>query len=539
MDFAEKRKFQGNYDTLTQTKRMNPSFEQSNSEKDLSSSVHASMDIPSAKVSQVIGKRGTAVQAIMEQSGCRVRVDPDVNQDPRRVYITGSPDGISKAMTLIQRILREGPSFLVPLSDIDTPKLVGDMITDDSDVVVPHAKVATLIGAKGIIVGEIMKRTGCKVHVLQDGVPDGEDRAVSFTGTPDQIAEAKKLVLSVIRDGPTALGTQSQGGNNSGVSGGLLVEERDIIPSQVGIVIGSRGSTLKEIMVKSGGCKIYVNQNFPEGSPHKIVYTGTRDQINLATYLVGLVCERGPQALEHVQTPVKSPSPDLILFQSQINRVMGPHGAIIHGIQSQHMVNITFEPILSTMGYPDPQSRVVVQGHVDGVKNALRTICAYLGISDNSNQSYMYGSHDGYQSHSYNPTGFSLGTDGSAGFLEPPVHLADGMSHQVAELKDSASQSILGKTSNMLPLISKKSGAKVQTPQPGQDSGKPVRPGFTRVHIVGSPSSVTLASQMIQEILINGTGKVHQMPDVPLTVPGNYNVFSQHPAASAPHVSRV
>jgi hypothetical protein len=50
--------------------------------------------------------------------------------------------------------------------------------------------------------------------------------------------------------------------------------EENIEPEKVGIVIGSKGSTIMEIMKKSGA-KVVINQEFPKGQPHRILYTGT------------------------------------------------------------------------------------------------------------------------------------------------------------------------------------------------------------------------------------------------------------------------
>ena len=49
--------------------------------------------------------------------------------------------------------------------------------------------------------------------------------------------------------------------------------EEDIEPEKVGIVIGSKGCIISEIMKKSGA-KMIINQEFPKGQPHKITYSG-------------------------------------------------------------------------------------------------------------------------------------------------------------------------------------------------------------------------------------------------------------------------
>lgn len=68
----------------------------------------------------------------------------------------------------------------------------------------PQSKVKLVIGAKGSIINEMMRRTGCKMCINQD-YPDGQPRKCQFVGTQDQIEEAKVLVAAVIVHGPNVL----------------------------------------------------------------------------------------------------------------------------------------------------------------------------------------------------------------------------------------------------------------------------------------------------------------------------------------------
>lgn len=73
-----------------------------------------SVEIPSAKAAQVIGKGGSAVKAMNERTSCRIRVDQDAYQQfTKKVMICGKTDGIVKAIELVLKIVRDGPDFLV------------------------------------------------------------------------------------------------------------------------------------------------------------------------------------------------------------------------------------------------------------------------------------------------------------------------------------------------------------------------------------------------------------------------------------------
>lgn len=54
-----------------------------------------------------------------------------------------------------------------------------------------------------------------------------------------------------------------------------ITVEDDVETDKVGGIIGSKGSTIGEIIKKSG-CKVNINQDFPKGMPHKIIYVGKK-----------------------------------------------------------------------------------------------------------------------------------------------------------------------------------------------------------------------------------------------------------------------
>ena len=47
---------------------------------------------------------------------------------------------------------------------------------------IAHTKVGIVIGTKGSIIGEMMKKTGTKIVINQDGLPEGQPRDIVFTG---------------------------------------------------------------------------------------------------------------------------------------------------------------------------------------------------------------------------------------------------------------------------------------------------------------------------------------------------------------------
>jgi len=66
------------------------------------------------------------------------------------------------------------------------------------------AKVGAVIGAKGVIINEIMKRSGAKIIVNQD-FPGGAPQRVVIQGNTKQLTDARPLLAAVIAEGPHAL----------------------------------------------------------------------------------------------------------------------------------------------------------------------------------------------------------------------------------------------------------------------------------------------------------------------------------------------
>lgn len=97
---------------------------------------------------------------------------------------------------------------------------------------------------------------------------------------------AKKLIALVMRDGPTALHM---------LHGPVVSQTIDCPQQVVGRVIGASGATIRDLQTRCG-CRIQIDQNFPEGHPRKITFTGTPDAVAMGIYMVQQVMEHGPSA---------------------------------------------------------------------------------------------------------------------------------------------------------------------------------------------------------------------------------------------------
>jgi far upstream element-binding protein len=425
------------------------------------------MECPHSKVGVVIGSRGVIIQEIMNRTNCKIVVMQDGLPDgqPRVVVITGYPQQIPLAKQLINSVIADGPSAIQSAGvEFDPTEPV-----ETQEMMCPAEKVGLVIGSRGIIVQDIMRRTGCKITVNQN-FPEGEPRIVVITGPPQNIDFAKSLVSLVISNGPAALNQSSLAINLPG----YVTEEMECPHERVGIVIGARGTIVQDIMRRSGS-RIVVQQDFPDGHPRKVVISGTPHQVRNAKQLVSAVILHGPVAVQgqplmsHPAMPYGSVVvQDLKIIQSQVGKLIGPGGSTIKDLQLRFAVKMNIDHI----SHDSDERRLRITGEPARVQAASQMVWHLLhngGAMGMMHPPHLPGQsgygmqmgegfgdagmmHGGYyppvpqQSNSYHdpglhpshaPIGQGLGADGSAGRLMPPAPLNNGLVHQVRPLPSS------------------------------------------------------------------------------------------------------
>eukprot|EP01034_Spumella_vulgaris_P030353 gene30353-37555_t len=159
---------------------------------------------------------------------------------------------------------------------------------DGMMIEVSQDKVGQIIGSKGAIIQEIQMRSGAKAFINQD-FPDGANRQVNLTGTPQQVKTASDLINLIIEQGPQAIHTNSIGGGTS------ITSIMDCSQDDVGKVIGTKGATIKELQSKSGA-RIQIDQDFPSDAPRKINITGSAAAVAIAAQLITTVMTQGAAA---------------------------------------------------------------------------------------------------------------------------------------------------------------------------------------------------------------------------------------------------
>jgi len=137
--------------------------------------------------------------------------------------------------------------------------------------------VGWVIGRGGVRIKDIQQRSGCKMWVDQD-VADEEPRKLYITGSREAMDEASSLVHGLIDTAPVTV-------NNANADEDVSSQIIDCPPHLVGLLIGRKGWTIKNIQMQSGA-QVSINQSVREGAPRKIIVSGTVSAVDAAAEMV-------------------------------------------------------------------------------------------------------------------------------------------------------------------------------------------------------------------------------------------------------------
>ncbi|MGH0152983.1 UNVERIFIED_CONTAM: hypothetical protein FKN15_059546 [Acipenser sinensis] len=201
--------------------------------------------VPDGMVGFIIGRGGEQISRMQQESGCKIQIAPDSGGLPdRSVMLTGSPDSIQSAKSLLGEIVekgRPGPVF----HHSDGPGM------SVQEMLVPASKAGLVIGKGGETIKQLQERAGVKMVMIQEGPQNtGADKPLRITGEPFKVQQAKEMVMELIRDqGGFREQRNEYGSRMGGNDCGLDVP----VPRfAVGIVIGRNGEMIKKIQNDTG-----------------------------------------------------------------------------------------------------------------------------------------------------------------------------------------------------------------------------------------------------------------------------------------------
>jgi len=160
-----------------------------------------SINVPSNRVGQIIGKGGMKIREIQEKAQVRMDIAKESHPNTphlREVKLTGSMEGIEKCKKLLEELyeeikVREGGFS----SGLQTP---------DRTIEIPIHVVGLVIGKGGETIRKIIQDTGCIVHVeknenwQQSGrtPPKPGHQNVYFKGAKEAVDAAERAIQQLV-----------------------------------------------------------------------------------------------------------------------------------------------------------------------------------------------------------------------------------------------------------------------------------------------------------------------------------------------------
>eukprot|EP00271_Cylindrocystis_brebissonii_P015824 TRINITY_DN38860_c0_g1_i1.p1 TRINITY_DN38860_c0_g1~~TRINITY_DN38860_c0_g1_i1.p1 ORF type:complete len:571 (+),score=97.62 TRINITY_DN38860_c0_g1_i1:165-1877(+) len=156
---------------------------------------------PQARTGTVIGKGGSVIKVLREETGARIKIADAVPGIDERVIIISGPDHPDQDWSTAQDgLLRvharvvEGDDNLDALGPVTTRLLV------------PSGQIGCLLGKGGSIISQMRKDTGAAIRIMQkDQVPGcalPTDELVQISGDMASVVKALEMISSRLRANP-------------------------------------------------------------------------------------------------------------------------------------------------------------------------------------------------------------------------------------------------------------------------------------------------------------------------------------------------
>lgn len=362
---------------------------------------------PADKISIVIGAKGVIINEISRRSNAQISIDEDprnsiaetakallsetINSsdsnelsDLRRIEIRGSLEEIEVAKGLIESVVANGPNVLYAA---DATKASDELkiptaVKKSLEIACPKDKVGALIGSKGIIIKEIMKKSNSQISVAEEviqhdfspvhgGVSPNfiDSRMVTIRGFPEDIEICRALIEEIIgsdvnspesksprslnnsgtdllssmsaplSNGSPAIQSSRTNSNNPKLPGSFpawssqsdAVETLSVPLERMRDIIGIKGAVIKKISTQSGA-KITVDNDLPQNAPRILELRGTMEQVESAKDMLLTILEN-PSRKNSGNDMDYSPGAYLkSLDDEMLSKGLNPNVQIVHNI---------------------------------------------------------------------------------------------------------------------------------------------------------------------------------------------------------------
>lgn len=161
-----------------------------------SSSTSQTITVPISSIGSIIGRGGSVIRGLIEQSGANIKIQQKEDMRPgaveREISLMGSPSNIETARRLIMDIVADTQQ-----GGASGPSVGGQT---KKTIYVRDSDVGSLIGRGGSVIKSLIADSGCHIQIAQKdnryggGGSGSGDREVVLSGTPDQIDKATRLI---------------------------------------------------------------------------------------------------------------------------------------------------------------------------------------------------------------------------------------------------------------------------------------------------------------------------------------------------------
>jgi len=211
------------------------------------------------------------------------------------------------------------PGYNIPSS------LSGGRARETVDMIVPANKAGLIIGSHGDNLRRIEKQAQVKMQFDQQWQGGENERRVIITGFPEDIEEARRLIMEKINEEKDYYKGRS---NYDSVQ--IMVHT-----SKIGLIIGRGGETVKDLQDRSGA-KIFVNQDVKVDSTtfeKPVTISGDSEAIKLAQSMINDILNGGPPG-SYAALSGGRPTLTVQIPEATIGSVMGKRAEILKSIIS-------------------------------------------------------------------------------------------------------------------------------------------------------------------------------------------------------------
>jgi predicted RNA-binding protein YlqC (UPF0109 family) len=253
-------------------------------------------------VGRIIGRGGETIRDLQTRTGCSIQINQVRRLYSRRIVRSRAhsrlaqnfPDGVNREVTI------SGPLHLID----HARELVLNVMTNG-----PTALLSAPTGtvAPGAYIGGAPPSLGLGSTVGLGMPPHQPMMTGNSMGAPPSMGMGAPPSMGMGGMGmgmgaPPSMGmggmgmgmgappSMGMGGMGMGMRGGYesspsITQVMDCPQSMVGRVIGKGGDTIRQLQMQSG-CRIQIDQTFPDGHPRKITIQGSPSQVQHAIQLV-------------------------------------------------------------------------------------------------------------------------------------------------------------------------------------------------------------------------------------------------------------